>query len=171
MQKLFYFILRWLYRIAMFLAVIIAIGIVSDSAIALWIKVVLVGFLLLLFTVPDCFPTVFRKARKKAMTGIEYEQFCAKKLIQKGFRNVKITPPSGDYGADLIAVDRRGEKWVVQCKRYTGKIGNSAVQEIVAAKAHYKANKAAVMTNSQLTANARKLAIENDVTLFELVDD
>lgn len=171
MQKLFYFILRWVYRALVFLAFIITVSILADENIAIWIKAAVIILLLLMLTIPESFPRVFKKAPKKVMSGIEYEQFCAKVLARKGFRHVQVTPPTGDYGADLIAVDKRGKKWVVQCKHYTQKVGNSAVQEIVAAKAHYGADKAAVMTNSQMTSNARKLAIENDVTLFELIDD
>ena len=106
------------------------------------------------------------------MTGVEFEHHCAKLLKKKGFWNIIVTPSSGDYGADLIAYDRNGYKWVFQCKYYNGrKVNNSAVQEVVAAKAHYKATKAAVMTNSKLTEQARQLAIENGVILFELLSD
>lgn len=69
--------------------------------------------------------------------------------------------------SDIIGIDRKWNKWVIQCKHYNGKIGNSTVQEVVAAKAHYHAKKAAVMTNSELTKNARDLAKENAVVVYE----
>lgn len=105
------------------------------------------------------------------MTGLEFEHHCAELLMKKGFKEVIVTPPSGDYGADLIAYDSAGNKWVFQCKHYKGKVNNSAVQEIAAAKAHYRADKAAVMTNSQLTEQARQLAFENAIELFEMLSD
>ena len=171
MQKLFRFVVRWLYRVSLFFILIFAIGMLTDSEITIGIKTAAVLLVLLLFAIPERFPKVFPKTSAKAMTGMEFEQHCAKLLGRKGFHSVKVTPASGDYGADLVAVDKRGRKWVVQCKRYTGKVGSAAVQEIVAAKAHYQADKAAVMTNSQLTSNAKKLALENDVMLFELIDE
>lgn len=108
----------------------------------------------------------------ESMTGVDFEHYCAEWLMKnKNFKKVVVTPPSGDYGADLVAYDRKGECWVFQCKHYGRKVTNSAVQEAVTAKAHYKAARAAVMTNSQLTEKARELAFENDVLLFELLDD
>ncbi len=109
--------------------------------------------------------------KKKPKTGLEFEHYCAELLTKKGFKHVIVTPPSGDYGADLIAYDRQGNKWVFQCKYYKGKVSISAVQEIAAAKAHYGASKAGVMTNSQLTQRAKQLAIENEILLFELLCD
>lgn len=102
--------------------------------------------------------------------GFEYEEWCANYLRTHGYHDVVVTPGSGDYGADVIGYDHYNNKWVFQCKLYTGKVSNTAVQEVVAAKAHYQANKGAVMTNSQLTDNARKLAWENDIELFEMID-
>lgn len=105
----------------------------------------------------------------KDMTGIEFEGYCAEMLIRNGFCRVMVTPPSGDYGADIVAYDKQGCKWVFQCKRFKNKVGNKAVQEVVAAKAHYQAEYSAVMTNSVLTDGARRLARENNVVLYEKV--
>lgn len=108
--------------------------------------------------------------KPKDMTGLEFEGYCGKYLLTHGFHDVCTTPPSGDYGADLVAKDANGVTWVFQCKRYKTKVGNGCVQEVVAAKKHYGASRAAVMTNSQLTQKARELAIENEVILFECMD-
>lgn len=106
------------------------------------------------------------------MSGTEFEYWCAAMLKKNmGFVSAKVTTASNDYGADIIGKDKKGRKWVIQCKRYNGSVGNSAVQEVVAAKAHYRAERAAVMTNSTLTRNARKLADENGVEIFENLGD
>ena len=112
----------------------------------------------------------FIDSETRSLNGFEYEEWCANYLRTHGYHDVVVTPGSGDYGADVIGYDRYNNKWVFQCKLYTGKVSNTAVQEVVAAKAHYQANKGAVMTNSQLTDNARKLAWENDIELFEMID-
>lgn len=101
--------------------------------------------------------------------GLEYEHFCARYLLAQGFRQVKVTPPSGDFGADIVGVGPQGDKWVFQCKYYQSKIGNSPIQEIVAARPHYGAAKAGVVTNSRFTDKARQLVRENGVTLCENV--
>lgn len=109
-------------------------------------------------------------AKKKTMSGLEYEHYCAKYLMQHGFRSVRVTPASSDFGGDIIATDKHGDTWVFQCKKYSGKVSNTAVQEAVAAKAHYGAKKAAVITNSELTEKARQLAFENAVMLYESIE-
>lgn len=111
----------------------------------------------------------FSKPKKK-MDGIGFEGYCGKYLLKHGFHDVIITPPTGDYGADIVAKDERGNLWVFQCKQYSSKLGNGCVQEVVAAKKHYGATKAGVMTNSKLTEKARELAFENEVILFECMD-
>jgi restriction system protein len=58
---------------------------------------------------------------------------------------------------------------VFQCKRYSKKVGNKAVQEVAAAKVHYGASEAGIMTNSELTPNAKKLAYENKVVIYEKI--
>lgn len=108
--------------------------------------------------------------KSKVRTGIDYEEYCGAYLLKHGFHDVIITPPTGDYGADIVAKDERGNLWVFQCKQYSSKLGNSCVQEVVAAKKHYGATKAGVMTNSKLTEKARELAFENEVLLFECMD-
>lgn len=112
-----------------------------------------------------------KKKQVSQMTGIEFEHWCAGELVRRGFHQVKVTQASGDYGADITAVDKKGQKWVFQCKHYKKHVPNTAVQEAVAAKAHYKADRAGVMTNSQLTKKARELAWDNAVELIEGLRD
>ena len=103
----------------------------------------------------------------RTMSGIEYEFFCADYLQRHGYMNVQVTQASNDYGADVIAYDNQGQKWVVQCKYYRHPVDNSAVQQVVAAMAHYRANRGMVITNNVLTENARLLAMENDIAYVE----
>ena len=66
---------------------------------------------------------------------------------------VELTPLSNDYGADLICT-KNGQVLVVQAKRYEGKVGNAAIQQVVAAKDYYEADECMVVTNSYFTRNA-----------------
>ena len=79
---------------------------------------------------------------------------------------VEQTRLSGDQGADLVIV-KFGEKTVIQAKRFGGKVGNKAVQEIMAAISLYEAQKGMVITNNYFTPAAVKLANANNI---ELVD-
>lgn len=101
------------------------------------------------------------------MKGHDFEVYCAKILKAMGYCQVKVTPQSGDFGADIVAMDKKNQRWVFQCKRYASKLGNAPIQEIVAAKGHYRAVCAGVITNSTFTVKARQLAKENNVMLIE----
>lgn len=46
----------------------------------------------------------------------------------------------------------------MQCKFYSGNVGNAAVQEVYAAKAFYDASHAAVICNTGFTRSAIELA-------------
>lgn len=107
---------------------------------------------------------------KAPTNGYEYEEWVAKSLRRKGYRNVEVTSKSGDYGADIVATDPHGNRVCIQCKFYSSPVGLSAVQEIVTAKAKYQCTKAAVYTNSQFTRQAKELALVNDVDLFEFYE-
>ena len=99
------------------------------------------------------------------MTGIEFEEFLKVHFENIGYK-VSLTPTTNDYGADLI-LKKDGETIVVQAKRWSDKVGNTAVQEIVSARGYYKADKAMVVTNSYYTDNAYALAKANDVELWD----
>lgn len=100
-----------------------------------------------------------------AMTGIQFEQFLCGLFAENGYKT-QITKASGDQGADLI-IEKFGERTVVQAKCYSGAVSNSAIQEVVAAKAHYNCSKAMVVTNSYFTKSAMELAGSNNVELWD----
>ena len=77
------------------------------------------------------------------------------------------TPKSGDQGADLILTSKEKKRIAVQVKRYSGKVSNSAVQEVVAAKGFYKCTEGIVVTNSYFTDSARQLAKANFIDLVD----
>lgn len=101
------------------------------------------------------------------MTGEEFELYLKKRYEKKGY-NVKLTSVTGDYGADLV-IHGRGEKFIVQAKRYSKKVGIKAVQEAIGAINYYNADYAVVITNSEFTNNAISLAQMNEDVL--LVDN
>lgn len=108
----------------------------------------------------------------KGMTynnGHEYEKYVAWWLGTKGYRNIQITPKSGDYGADIICYGRRGEKYAVQCKYYSKPVGYRAVEEVLGAMHYYGCNEAMVVTNSTYTKQALTAANRSGVKLIERV--
>ncbi|HEV2100908.1 MAG TPA: restriction endonuclease, partial [Stellaceae bacterium] len=98
------------------------------------------------------------------MDPIDYERHCALQLEKAGW-STRLTPITGDQGADVIA-NRAGKVLVLQCKLYSTPVGNDAVQQVVAAKQFQSADLAAVVSNQSFTNSARQLAIVTSVHLL-----
>lgn len=98
------------------------------------------------------------------MTPEEFEHYCAA-VLREAKWDARVTRASGDQGVDIVA-DKRGARIVVQCKKYAKPVGNRAVQEIVAAIAHEGAQRGVVVTTSDYTRAAERLAASNDVLLL-----
>lgn len=96
----------------------------------------------------------------------EFEGNC-KKILEKAGWSARTTPKSGDQGVDVIA-KKEDILIVVQCKFYTQKVGNKAVQEILAGKTYYKADYAVVVTNNTYTKSAKQLAKTCGVVLLNV---
>ena len=95
----------------------------------------------------------------------EFEIRCVDRLLECGW-DAQLVGQTGDQGADVIA--KKGSvALVVQCKFYSKPVGNSAVQEAVAAKAYYGATHAAVVSRSGYTTSANQLANATDVILLD----
>lgn len=95
---------------------------------------------------------------------LAFERFCAAQLTSSGWA-CSLTPRSGDFGADIIAT-RGGETLAVQCKSGFTPSGVSAVQEIVASRAVYRATRLAVVSTGGFTPAAERLAKANGVALL-----
>lgn len=99
------------------------------------------------------------------LNGYEFQEYLKNLFKLLGYTVIE-TKLSGDQGADLI-IKKDDEKTVVQAKKYEGKVTNEAIQEVVAAKNHYKADKTIVVTTSSFTRSAIDLALSNNVELWD----
>ncbi len=100
------------------------------------------------------------------MNGHDFEDFIATSILAKDGFEILEVKKSGDQGGDILA-NKFGKKLVVQAKRYTGKVGNYAVQEVTAARDHYSCDDAWVITNSYFTKSAKELAKSTQVRLID----
>jgi Restriction endonuclease len=94
----------------------------------------------------------------------EFETFCAEELKRSGW-DARLSPPGADQGIDVIA-EKNGVRVVLQCKHYARPVGNKAVQEAVAARAHERADFGVVVSKSDYTVAARQLAETNRIHLL-----
>lgn len=100
------------------------------------------------------------------LSGRDFERYLEVLFEKKGHK-VTRTKYIGDYGADLV-IESGNNKTVVQAKRFKGKVGVKAIQEAVASKGYYSCQNTMVVTNSNFTDQAIKLARANNVELTNL---
>lgn len=129
----------------------------------------------LIFSVPLIFKLIEKQKLAKSgisdidkMSGEVFEKYLEVLFERLGYK-VERTRYIGDYGADLI-IERDGVKTVVQAKRYKGKVGIKAIQEVLGAKGYYNCDRAMVITNSYFTRQAKELADKNGVELWDRYD-
>ncbi|MCC0735249.1 restriction endonuclease [Clostridioides sp. ZZV14-6009] len=108
---------------------------------------------------------VIKLSLNDVCNGVDFEGFLEKLYFKLGY-NVVLTKSSGDQGADLV-VEKNNQKTVIQAKFYSDTVGNKVIQEVVASKAYYKADKCVVVTNNYFTKSAIELASVNDVILID----
>lgn len=100
------------------------------------------------------------------MNGYEFEWFCAKLLRKIGYCNVSVTQCSSDQGIDVLA-EKDSVRFAIQCKHYSGTVGNRAVQEAYSGCKYYDCDVPIVMTNSYFSDSAKQLANKNQVILWD----
>lgn len=113
-----------------------------------------------------CMDSLSELSQIDTMDGRMFEVFTGDLLRSNGFENISITQASCDFGVDVIA-EKDDIRYAIQCKRYTGPIGVSAVQEVIASKSLHDCHVACVLTNSTFTPAAMELAKKNLVLLWD----
>jgi hypothetical protein len=98
---------------------------------------------------------------------IDFERFIADLFRKMGYR-VDLTPATGDYGADLIAV-KDMNRIVVQVKRYSpnNPVGAPTVQQTLGSMWKYNANKSILVTTSYFTKQAIEQARNAPIELWD----
>ncbi len=100
------------------------------------------------------------------LDGEAFEHILRTLLVSQGFTNIKLTPKTADFGADIIA-EKDGRKSAIQAKRSTSPVGLPAVQQVLGALHYYSCDNALVISNATFTSNAKKLAEKAAVTLVD----
>jgi restriction endonuclease Mrr len=101
------------------------------------------------------------------MDGTAFEQFLERLFERMGYAEIQPTPRTNDDGVDIVCRAPNGARVAVQAKRWTGKVGKSAVQEVYTGRTCDGCDEAIVVTNSQFTAEAHATALKCRVTLHD----
>jgi restriction system protein len=73
----------------------------------------------------------------------------------------------GDHGVDVVVQAKNGEKWVIQCKRWRGAVGEPVVRDLYGVLHHEKADRAVIITTGQFTESAREWARGKPIALYD----
>lgn len=99
------------------------------------------------------------------MDGHQFENYCSSLLLKNGFTKAEVTKASGDFGIDVLG-EKDGITYAIQCKCYSEKVGNHAVQEALSGAQFYHCMVAVVMTNNYFTPAAIETARRTNVLLW-----
>lgn len=103
------------------------------------------------------------------MNGYEFEDYIADLLTSLGF-SVSKTPYSGDGGIDLIA-ERTDPffsgKYLIQCKNWTGSVGQPEVRDLFGVVTSERANKGILVATSDFTVQAYEFAKDKNLELID----
>jgi restriction system protein len=105
------------------------------------------------------------------MTGGQFEELLEIIFTNLGYKTVRTIPDGtlADYGVDLI-IEKDGIRTAVQAKRWKGKVGEDAVREVYSGRNIYDCTETMVVTNSDFTKMAWKLAKSDNVKLWNRKD-
>ena len=114
-----------------------------------------------------------------SLSGVEFEMVCKKLLENMGFA-VETTKTSGDGGIDLIAYNSQpllSGKYIIQCKRYAGSVGEPIIRDLYGVVTSERANKGILMTSgvftkqAQIFADGKPIELIDGVKLRDLLQD
>ena len=103
------------------------------------------------------------------MKPIEYEHLVADYYQNKGYE-IEITPYTGDYGVDVIAM-KGDERIAIQAKKYgnsSRKVNREAVMQLYGAMAYRHCTKAVIATDGSCMADAVEVANSLGVEILYL---
>ena len=104
-----------------------------------------------------------------SLSGIEFENLC-QVLLQKGGFDVETTKTSGDGGIDLIARNQQpffSGKYIIQCKRYIGSVGEPVVRDLYGVVMAERANKGILLTTGRFTISAIRFSEDKNIELID----
>jgi restriction system protein len=96
--------------------------------------------------------------------GIDFEYWVADRFNERNW-SAQVTQGSGDQGVDVV-VNIGVLRVAVQCKLYTGSVGNKAVQEVLAGMSFFDLDRGVIISTGKYTKSAHALAEKNNILLL-----
>ena len=102
------------------------------------------------------------------MDGYQFEDYISSLFRRLGFE-VEATSYSNDGGVDLIAIYKQpifSGKYIIQCKNWTGPVGQPEVRDLYGVVMDCRANKGIIITPSDYTEQAYSFADGKNIELI-----
>ena len=102
------------------------------------------------------------------LSGIDFEYVCQSLIEKMGFAT-ETTKASGDGGIDIVAYNHQpllSGKYVIQCKRYAGSVGEPIIRDLYGVVMSERANKGIVITTGHFTRSAEAFAQGKPIELI-----
>lgn len=108
-----------------------------------------------------------RMAEIDRMKGTQFESFLSVYFRDMGYKILPHRGGAGDKGADLLINAPDGRSYVVQAKRYKGKVPFTAIQQVHAARSLYKTDSAIIISNNYFTKQSKETAEKLNIELWD----
>ena len=92
-----------------------------------------------------------------ALSPEAFERLVAKVFAFQGYQ-VNHVGGTSDHGVDIIVKNAQGERWIVQCKRYRGSVGEPVLRDLYGTLLHEGASGAYLITTGTFTQGAKDWA-------------
>ena len=105
----------------------------------------------------------------KAISPIDFEKLTQTVLNSMGLV-AELTKKTGDGGIDIIAYNKQpviGGKYIIQCKRYNGSVGEPIIRDLYGVVCSERANKGILITTGTFTQSAKKFALDKQIELID----
>ena len=113
----------------------------------------------------DYFRRIRRLDQVKALDPVAFEHFVGALFAQMGYE-VQTTALSGDEGIDLILY-KGSHLAIVQCKRYSGTVGQPVIRDLYGAMVHNRAYEGYLVTTGAISMPARQWAANKPIHLID----
>ena len=103
------------------------------------------------------------------LSGAAFENLCGQ-LLHKASFQVAQTKLSGDGGVDIYAYNHMPfycGKYIIQCKRYTGSVGEPIIRDLYGIITSERANKGILITTGTFTSAAKNFASDKNIELID----
>ncbi|MBN8582832.1 MAG: restriction endonuclease [Anaerolineae bacterium] len=110
---------------------------------------------------------IAKQQSAKYLSEKELEKFSAHLFSKMGYK-AQLTSSTGDHGIDVLLINPKGQKEVVQCKQWNKQVGEPQVRDLFGTMQHEKAVRGWLVAPRGFSAHAKRWVNGKSI---ELIDD